>query len=119
MLLCCILSAQSMLNRFDMLHARKVQEFVLFISQSFLKYPRKAFFPFRVTMGSKGLPWDRWGHHGVDGVAMGLMGLPWGCWGQHWAGVVDMGPVGSTWGKIFTKVHDGNLFFLPDFMGES
>ena len=29
-----------------MLNARKVQEFVIFISRSFLKYPRKYFFPF-------------------------------------------------------------------------
>ena len=29
-----------------MVNARKIQEFVIFISQSFLKCPRKAFFPF-------------------------------------------------------------------------
>ena len=34
------------LNRSDMLDARKIQEFVMFISRSFPKYPREAFFPF-------------------------------------------------------------------------
>ena len=29
-----------------MLNARMIQEFVMFISRSFLKYPREAFFPF-------------------------------------------------------------------------
>ena len=35
-----------MLNRFDMFtNARKIQEFVMFISRLFLRYPREAFYP--------------------------------------------------------------------------
>ena len=33
------------LNRSDMLNARKIQEFVMFISRLFLRYPREAFCP--------------------------------------------------------------------------
>ena len=35
----------SMLNSFDMFNARKIQEFVMFISRLFLRYPREAFCP--------------------------------------------------------------------------
>ena len=34
-----------MLNRFDMFNARKIQEFVMFISRLVLRYPREAFCP--------------------------------------------------------------------------
>ncbi len=33
------------LNRSDMLNARKIQEFVMFVSRLFLRYPREAFYP--------------------------------------------------------------------------
>ena len=33
------------LNRSDMLNARKIQEFMMFISRLFLRYPREAFWP--------------------------------------------------------------------------
>ena len=33
------------LNRYDMLNGRKIQEFVMFISRLFLRYPREAFCP--------------------------------------------------------------------------
>ena len=43
------------LNRSDMLNERKIQEFVMFISQLFLKYPREAFCPliyaYNISMG--------------------------------------------------------------------
>ena len=43
------------LNRSDMLNARKIQEFVMFISRLFLRYPREAFclliYKYNIYMG--------------------------------------------------------------------
>ena len=40
-----LLSRISMLDRFDMFNARKIQEFVIFISRPFPRYPGEALYP--------------------------------------------------------------------------